>query len=165
MTLNFSEWLADWLRVISFVRMADSKFVTNADYYLLAFGGQLGVYFALKGAFFYCLLRWSGDRTPFRSFSWWLPSTSLGPSKDSQGRSRIVSGHCPQKKGGKPPQHGYHIIPFRRSQSVFVLQSCKSVFCTSTFSLLYIVLHIEKALFLWYLIGTKRWYQCTGKNS
>jgi len=45
-----------------------------------------------------------------------------------------------------------------------VHQGRKSVFYTNAVSSLYIILHIENLKNLWYLISTKRWYQCTGKS-
>ena len=63
---------------------------------------------------------------------------------------------------GRPTYSAYHTSLAVSSGFVFLRK--KSVFCTNTFCLFYIVLHLDFCIFLWYLIGTKRWYQCTGKS-
>ena len=71
-----------------------------------------------------------------------------------------------QQKGqpkGRPTRVSYH-IPLAAS-SGFVSLLCKSVFYTKTFCVFYTLLHLEFLNLLWYLIDTKRWYQCTGKTS
>ena len=62
---------------------------------------------------------------------------------------------------GRPTWISYQTVFHLSTHLVFV--SCKSVFCTNTFCLLHIILHLEIMVFSWYLIDTKRWYQCTGK--
>ena len=73
---------------------------------------------------------------------------------------------CLQQKSrqpkGRPTRVSYH-IPLAAS-SGFVSLLCKSVFYTKTFCVFYTLLHLEFLDLLWYLIDTKRWYQCTGKS-
>ena len=63
---------------------------------------------------------------------------------------------------GRPTRVSYH-IPLAAS-SDFVSLLCKSAFYTKTFCVFYTLLHLDFLDLLWYLIDTKRWYQCTGKS-
>ena len=74
---------------------------------------------------------------------------------------RIPATKSRQPKG-RPTRLSYH-IPLAAS-SGFVFPARKSVFSTKTFCLFYTLLRLEFSFFLWYLIDTKRWYQCTGKS-
>ena len=78
---------------------------------------------------------------------------------------RLLDHMMRQTKNGQPigrPTWTSYQIFFPVSISI-VFVWCKSVFCTNTFYLFYTILHLENCIFSWYLIDTKRWYQCTGK--
>ena len=97
------------------------------------------------------------DRPQGRYFFTFFPSPAArGPTAGSHNTAR--------KNGqpiGRPTWTSYQIFFPVSIGIVFVW--CKSVFCTNTFYLFYTILHLENFIFSWYLIDTKRWYQCTGK--
>ena len=80
---------------------------------------------------------------------WWYRSEPIPTIKSRQPKGRLT-------------RVSYH-IPLAAS-SGFVSVLCKSVFYTKTFCVFYTLLHLEFLDLLWYLIDTKRWYQCTGKS-
>ena len=75
---------------------------------------------------------------------------------------RFLFGQKRRQPIGRPTYSAYHTSLSK--SSAFVFRMCKSVYCTKTFCLFYIVLRLAIPVLLWYLIDTKRWYQCTGKS-